>query len=354
MTFIYFLIALTVIICLHELGHLIAAKIFGVYCYEYSFGMGPVLLQKKGKETNYSIRAIPIGGFVSMAGETDGDELYPDVEVPDERRLTNQKPWKKIIIMLAGVFMNFVLAWVIFSLVLLGSGSYSLSPKAEVAAVTENSPADKAGIKVGDKIIKIESEDGRSIKPDTFLEMRTFVLETENQTLTYTIDRDGEEITLSVTPEYNEEYEMYMIGITGPDATVVSINLLNCWYYGIGVFNMMLQLMISAIINLFKGIGLENLSGPVGIYSATAESVSYGMSSYFLLIGELSLNVGICNLLPLPVLDGGQVVVTLVEWIIGKPVNKKVKTVIMVICWVLLIALMLFVTCKDILKIIGG
>ena len=114
MTIIYFLLLLSAIILIHEAGHLVAAKLFGVYCYEFSFGMGPVLLKHKGKETQYSLRALPVGGFVAMAGETDGDEAYPDVEVPAGRRLTEKKPWQKIIIMLAGVFMNFVLAFMIF------------------------------------------------------------------------------------------------------------------------------------------------------------------------------------------------------------------------------------------------
>lgn len=117
MTIIYFLLLLSIIICIHELGHLLAAKLFGVYCYEYSFGMGPALLQKKGKETIYSIRALPIGGFVSMAGEPDGDEAYPDVVVPEGRRLTEIARWKRIIVMLAGVTMNFLLALFLFSMI---------------------------------------------------------------------------------------------------------------------------------------------------------------------------------------------------------------------------------------------
>jgi regulator of sigma E protease len=110
MTIIYFLILLSMIIVIHEAGHLLAAKKFGVFCYEFSFGMGPLLWQKKGKETRYSIRAIPVGGYVSMAGEEDGDALYPDVKVPAGRRLTDLVWWKKIIIMLAGVTMNVIIA----------------------------------------------------------------------------------------------------------------------------------------------------------------------------------------------------------------------------------------------------
>lgn len=353
MTIIYFLLSLTVIICLHELGHLIAAKLFGVYCYEYSFGMGPVLLQKKGKETLYSLRALPIGGFVSMAGETDGDEMYPDVIVPEGRRLTDQKPWKKIIIMLAGVTMNFILCWVILSMLMLSYGGYAVSSDPIVEKVLEGSPAEKAGMQEGDIITKVTAENGQSASPDSFLELQVFLSETQDQTLTIIVDRDGELVELSVTPEYNAEADTYRIGIQGPESTVVSINIINCWKYGFELMITLAKLMYTTLLNLVKGIGLENLSGPVGIYTATEQSVAAGLDSYVLLIAELSLNVGIFNLLPLPVLDGGQVVVTIGEWIVGRPINKKVKTGIMIACWVLLLGLMLFVTWNDIARLLG-
>lgn len=354
MTIIYFLLLLSAIILIHEAGHLIAAKIFGVYCYEYSFGMGPVLLKKKGKETQYSLRALPIGGFVAMAGETDGDEAYPDVVVPEGRRLTEKKPWQKIIIMLAGVFMNCLLAFMIFSLVILNNGTYTSSPKAVVAQVIENSPAEKAGFEAGDKIIKVTKKDGSSIKPDTYLDMQAFCSGYSEEE-TYLIERNGKEITISLTPEYNEENDAYMIGIQGESAEYHDVNLLNCWKYGIEEMGSITKLMLTTIAGLiFHGAGMNQLSGPVGIYQATETYVSMGISAYLLLIAQLSLNVGIFNLLPLPVLDGGQVVITVLEWITHRTFSTKVKTGIMIACWVILIGLMLFVTWNDISRLIGG
>ncbi len=354
MTIIYFLLLLSAIILIHEAGHLVAAKIFGVYCYEYSFGMGPVLFKKQGKETQYSLRCLPIGGFVAMAGETDGDEAYPDVVVPEGRRLTEKKPWQKIIIMLAGVFMNFVLAFLIFSLVILHNGTFAESPKAVVAQVVENSPAEKAGFQQGDKIIQVTKEDGSSIKPDTYLDMQAFSSGYSGEEA-YIVERDGEQLTISVTPEYNEESESYLIGIQGESAEYVDVNFLNCWKFGIEEMVSITRLMVSTIKGLiFHGAGVNQLSGPIGIYQATETYASYGLSTYLLLIAQLSLNVGIFNLLPLPVLDGGQVVITILEWITGKQFNNKVKTGIMIACWVLLIGLMVFVTWNDIARLIGG
>ena len=199
MTIIYFLLLLSVIITIHEAGHLLAAKKFNVYCYEFSFGMGPLLWQKKTKETKYSVRAIPIGGYVSMAGETDADELYPDVEVPDERRLINRPWWQRIIILLAGVTMNFLLAWVIFSIVYLSQGVYTESPPAVVGSVRENSPAERAGFEPGDIILEIRKEDGDSVRPKTFMDMQTFFMD-DTETVTYTVKRGEEVLQLEVVP----------------------------------------------------------------------------------------------------------------------------------------------------------
>ncbi len=351
LTIILFILLLSVIICIHEWGHLMAAKLFHVYCFEYSFGMGPVLLKKKTKETQYSLRAIPIGGFVSMAGEPDGDEAYPDVVVPEGRRITDQKPWKRIIIMLAGVFMNFILAWAIFSLVILSNGAFADSPKSSIAAVVADSPAEKAGLQAGDLITSVSAADGSSSKVSTFLDLSIFISSSKDQQLTFQVNRDGSILEINVTPEYSEENESWMIGIQGPDAEVHTVNLLNCWKYGAEEMGIITNLLFQTIGQLLHGHGLNNLSGPVGIYSATAESVSYGFTSYLFLIAELSLNVGIFNLLPLPVLDGGQVIFTIVEWITKHRLNEKVKLGIMSVCWVLLIGLMLFATFNDITRL---
>ena len=133
MAILYFIILLSVIIIVHECGHLIAAKCFHVYCGEFSIGMGPKLWAWKGKETTFTLRALPIGGYVAMAGE-EGSEFEG---VPHERTIKGVSHWKQIIIMLAGVIMNFVLAWLIFASIILINGSYNIAPKAVVGGVVE-------------------------------------------------------------------------------------------------------------------------------------------------------------------------------------------------------------------------
>lgn len=355
MAILYFLILLSVIICIHELGHLAAAKLFGVYCYEFSFGMGPCLFSKKTKETTYSIRAIPVGGYVSMAGETDGDELYPDAIVEDSRRLINKPIWQRVIVMLAGVTMNFLLCYVILSMLFLYSGAYASPATSTIATVSEDSPAQKAGFLAGDTITKVELANGAVYDTDTFTDVQIAVYSNEDGApITFTVERSGEELTLVVTPQYDETSGTYLIGIGSGTYDYVPVNFLNCWKYGFLEMKELLSLMVSTIQNLIKGIGLNQLSGPVGVYSATEESVSTGgLFSYFFLIAELSLNVGIVNLIPLPALDGGQVILTLAEGVLRKPLNTKVKGALMGATWVVLIGMMLLVTWNDLSRIFG-
>ena len=351
MTLLYFLILLSVVVMIHEAGHLIAAKLFGVYCYEFSIGMGPAVFQKKTKETIYSVRALPIGGYVSMAGEEDGDAAYPDVKVPEGRRLKDKKTWQKIVVMLAGVTMNFLLAWVLFSMIILSNGVFQNSPEPLVESVRENSPAEAAGFKAGDRIVRIEREDGSYVVPESFLDMQTFL--SDGKTETYYVERNGEEIALQVTPEYSEEQGTWLIGITGPSPKSSPVNFLNCWYYGAAEMKMIFRLLITTIRSLFYGSGADQLSGPVGIYQATETYAAMGLKSFLFLMAEISLNIGIFNLFPLPVLDGGQIVITLCEAVAHKELNKKVKTGIMIVCWILLISLMLFATWNDIRRLAG-
>lgn len=353
MTIIYFILLLSIIVIVHEFGHFIVAKLCKVYCYEFSIGMGPKLWSKKGKETTYVIRALPIGGYVAMAGENDGmAEEYSEIDIPKERCLDGINNIKKICIMIAGIVMNFLLAWIIMSCFFMIQGVYPSSPEPYIGSVKENSPAYEAGFMANDKIIKVEYPDGTTIKPKTFNDLSSVVVESEIE-VTYTILRDDQEIVIKVTPEYDEEYQSYMIGISSLPIQYKDVTLLNAPLYGADYLIDTTGMMFTSIARLFKGQGLNQVSGPVGIYSVTDTYVSLGFEYYLLLIALISLNVGIFNALPLPVLDGGRILIVLVEAILHKKLNKKVEAGLMAACWVLLICLMLYATVNDITRIIS-
>ena len=351
MGLLYFVVLLGIIIFIHELGHFLMAKLFHVYVGEFALGMGPKIWSHQGKETLYSLRAIPLGGFCQMAGEA-GNEIEGEleVEVAPERSLKGIAKWKQLLIMMAGILMNFLLAWVIFSGIFISQG-YTVSVDLPVVgSIVENSPAQRAGMQSGDVIVKIEFEDGTVIEPETFTDMSSVTIEDVTSMRTYTIERDGQTLVFELVPEYLEEQEAYLVGITAPTEHQ-SVGLFEGLRDGALQMIYMTEIMVSSILDLFKGHNLDQLSGPVGIYTVTAEQASLGLVNYIWLIAVISLNVGIFNAIPLPILDGGRVVLTLFEALTGKPINQKVEQVLMTAAILLLFALMLFATGQDLLRL---
>jgi regulator of sigma E protease len=348
MTLIYFIVILGVIVFIHELGHLLVAKAFGVYCREFAIGFGPVLKRIQGKETLYSIRALPLGGFVSMAGETDVDS--DDIEF--SRTLKGIHPFKRILIMLAGIFSNVVLAFVIFVIIFGISGKVNVPPEAVVAGVVENSASEAAGVLANDRIVAITFEDGRIMEPKDFYEVLN-VTQMVSQPMVFTMEREGTNVDLTITPVFSEEENRYLLGMYLPQAQVKDIAWYESFVYAGNTIVESISSLIMALGFLFRGVGLQTLSGPVGIYEVTAQQAEAGFSSLVVLTAILSLNVGLFNLLPLPILDGGRVVITLVEWIIGKPLNQKLENALISISMILLLGLVLLVTWQDLGKLFG-
>lgn len=354
-TIILFILLLSVIIIIHEFGHFIAAKLFNVYVQEFSIGMGPKLFSRKGKETEYSLRALPIGGFVAMAGDSSDENIETQVDttnIPKERCLDSIHPLKRIIIMAAGIIMNFVLAIFLVSMIYLSFGQISAAPKPIIDQVNEGYPAYDAGLKAGDYITHIEFENGYAISPNDFDELTTFMSTYDGKgEVTFTVNRDGENIELSLTPVYDEESQRYLIGIMTPEREIVNINFFNCFKYGFNYLVNVTKITLVALFGIFRGVGLDNLSGPIGVYQATSQAVEMGALTYINLMAVLSVNIGLMNALPLPILDGGRIVIVLIETIIRRPISKKVQEAIMSASSILLFILVLFVTFKDIIKL---
>ncbi len=348
---IAFVFMLSVIVIIHEWGHFMVARHFGVYCHEFSIGMGPALYQRQGKETMFSIRAIPFGGYVMMAGEEDGsqdEETDWLKDVPEDRRLNNKSWWKQILVMLAGIFMNVLLAWVIFVGVALARGYVVEDALPVVYDVIEDTPADKAGLQAEDEIVKV-SADGETITPETQTEILEFI-QTYHDDVTLTVSRDGQTFEVTLDPVLDEETDIYTLGYR-----VQANRRDTTWYESIGVgtnnFLYSATTIFSSLNMLLHGQGYENLSGPVGIYQVTSRTAQLGFSSYMTLFALISMNVGIFNALPIPAMDGGRVLIVLIERITRRKINKKIVENIIVASFVLLIVLFLFATYNDILRL---
>lgn len=346
MTLIYFVLMLGTIVFIHELGHFFWAKKSGVYCYEFSLGFGPKLFsfKRKNDETLYCFRLIPVGGYVAMAGE----EVDDDRSVPKDKKMYNKKWYQKIIIVLAGVINNFILAFVILFVVALCSGSYTTRPI--IGEVTKNSSCEKAGMKPGDKILKINGKKTRTWDDVTL----TLTLSNNEKTQSLLVERkDGTKKELKVKPERKEDKKgnvSYAYGI-GLDTTKYH-GLGNAFKYATSKFGSTFNSMIVTIKALFTGkIGVGALSGPVGIYTIVGSQSKAGLSGLLYLLAYLSINVGFINLIPFPAFDGYRAVIILIEQITGKKVNPKVDAIVNNVGLMLLFALMIFITVKDVLKL---
>ena len=346
MTLIYFILMLGIIVFIHELGHFFWAKKSGVYCYEFSLGFGPKLFsfKRKNDETLYCWRLIPIGGYVAMAGE----EVDDDTSVPKDKKMYNKKWYQKLIIVLAGVINNFILGFVILFIIALCYGSYTTKPI--IGEVAKNSAGEKAGIKSGDEILKINDKRTKTWDDVTL----TLTLANNEKTQKLLVEtKSGETKEILVKPEKIKDKDgnvSYSYGI-GLDSTRYH-GFVNALKYATSKFGSIFNSMIVTIKALFTGqIGLSALSGPVGIYTIVGAQSKAGFSALLYLLAYLSINVGFINLIPFPAFDGYRAVIILIEKITGKKVNAKVDAIVNNIGLILLFALMIFITVKDVLKL---
>lgn len=343
MTLIYFVLILGITICIHEFGHFIFAKKAGVHVYEFSLGMGPLLKQweRKDDETVYSIRLFPIGGYVSMAGE----EVDEDKKIPAKKRLYNKSWGQRFMTIVAGVLFNFILAIVIFFFLGLVSGTPS--KHAYISDLEEGMPAYSSGLKVGDKIVKMN---GKNIDADMLL-LELMVNGKEEVTLTIEHeDNKREDIVMTPKKQEDDTYK-YGFGIT----TKVEKGFFHAVKYAFTKTVSLVNQMVHILCYLFTGkLALNNLSGPVGIYEVVGETAKAGLLNLVYLLGYISLNVGFMNLLPIPAFDGGRLLFLIIEKIKGSKVNPKTENLIHTIGMFFLLGLMLIITYNDIVRIFFG
>lgn len=343
MTLIYFILILGITVMIHETGHFLFAKKAGVYIYEFSIGMGPRLFKfkRKNDETEYSIRLLPIGGYVQLAGED--YESDDKLSIPKGKRLQEKSFLQNFMIMVAGVFFNFLLALIIFFIVGLNNGYANNKPI--ISEVLTDTPASMVGLQSGDIITKVN---GHFVNNIDKLMLELTILDNENVTLN--IKRDNKEIVVNMVLEKvtNEDNTIsYKCGFTVNQD--ISKGFIPAIKYSITKFISLIEQMIFIVFYLITGkLSLSSLSGPVGIFTLVGETAKMGLINLIYLMGYLSLNVGFINILPFPAFDGGRIFLLLIEKIRGKKNNPIVENTINSIGFILLMILMLFVTINDI------
>lgn len=331
--FIMAILAFSLLVIIHELGHFALAKFNGVKVHEFSLGMGPKLFGIKGKETEYLIKAFPIGGYVKMEGEND--------ESNDPRAFNNKTPGQKLSIVSAGAIMNFILAIVLFAII--GAVDGYISPV--IGEVVPNSPAMKAGILVGDKITKVNSVNIE--RWDDFLgEMST----NKGESLNIEVTRDSKAQKLLLKPLKDEKENKFIIGIRVSNIRE-KMSLGESVVYGFDQTATSARQIFDFFGSLFKGkVSVNDVGGPISIIRISGKAAQMGLTSLMMLTAMLSVQLGIFNIIPFPALDGGWIFILLFEIISGKKLNESKVAAVNYIGFMCLMALMVLIVLKDIIS----
>ena len=347
LTLVLFILILGTIVLIHELGHFLFAKLFGVYVYEYSIGMGKKIYSKKPKnsETEYNIRVLPIGGFVRLAGEEGEDG---DTEVPESRKLYKKGFWQRFLIFAMGPGFNMLLAFVtLFIMCLFFKGSLTTL---ELANTPTDYPAYEAGLRDGDKILAVQ---GEKVSTWTQFRLKASTVK-QGAAIKFKVKKtNGEIANITVNPKKEEDKDGNTTYVYGISSKVVKKSgfIGSIQYAFIETKNIILS-MGTTLKYLFTGhLGVNDLSGPVGIYEVVDTQAKYGISNLLYLLAYLSINVGVINLIPFPAFDGGHVLFLIIEKIRRKPVSSNVEATITGIGFICLMILMIYVTCHDVLNL---
>lgn len=380
-TIIVTILMFLIMVSLHEFGHFIVGKLLNFKILEYSIGFGPALLKRQGKETQYSLRAVPLGGYCKFEGE--------DEESDDKRAFSNQSVWKRFLVVAAGGIMNVILGFAIFVVVVASTSPMYTNV---VDSVDANSYIESSGIMPGDKIIKLNGKHinfydditlyRSELSPDTDTEIVVkrggeklkFNIRLTEQTITYSYTETGIDISAKINGAetknfipYSEEApkDNYEIGteqtvtnnIIGFIPRLEDVTILNVWGQAWNETRFVVKLVYRSLWEMVTGkVGMEQMSGPVGIVSEVNNAVNSGSRSWLYilnLVGLLTINLGVFNLLPIPALDGGRLFFMLIELIRRKPIPPEKEGMVHAIGMMLLFGLIIFISFNDVMKLLG-
>lgn len=373
---IVFIIILGVLVFVHELGHFITARRNGIKAEEFGFGFPPRIFgfikdEKTGKykfvpgnkeiksqQTVYSINWIPLGGFVRIKGENGGNKEEKD-------SFAGKSAWIRIKVLAAGVTMNFILAWILISIVFMigapetvGLGSGSTNLKIQIASVANNSPASLAKLKVGDEIFKTQKNlAGKKIDIKDIKDLQKYINTNKGRKITLTIKRGNEKMQFAIVPRIKTPKNQGSLGISLVETSLVKYSWYNAIWTGLKTTGEITWAILIAFGGIIKGLFLgqgvgADVAGPVGIAVMTKQVTEMGISYILQFAALLSINLGIINILPIPALDGGRILFILIEKIKGSPVNQKLEQTFHTVGFLILILLLIVVSFRDVLHII--
>jgi len=365
MNILIFLIILLVLVLVHEFGHFFTAKKFGIRVDEFGFGFPPKIFGKKIGDTLYSFNLFPIGGFVKIFGENPDEE---NTNGPDAKRSFVNKPkYKQAIVLFAGIFANFILAWLLFSFGFMSGLPTSIGSQPKgyelkdvnlvVVSVLPKSPAEISGLKSGDKIVSIKSDNDivSNINPDS---LKSFILSHGEKEIEFGYLRGNNENinSIKITPTKKGNETQPSIGISMDEIGIAKLPVLKAFWEGMkldlsvtkGTFVGLYTLIKDGILG--KG-SLASVAGPVGMVGIVGDAYKFGFAYLLSFAAIISVNLAIINLIPFPALDGGRLLFLLIEKIKGSRINPKIANTANFIGFALLIIFMIVITYHDIVKL---
>ncbi len=344
-----FIVVLGVLIFFHEFGHFIVARLCGVGVETFSLGFGHKIYRKKIGFTEYCLSIIPLGGYVKMVGEEPGS---PIKEEDIKKSFTHKKLYQKMFIVAAGPLFNFLLAIIIFYVIFQVSGLYLVRPV--IGGVAKNSPAMQAGMKKGDIVRFIQNT-----SVESWSDMADLIGKSKGSAVSVIVERNGRQIALKITPRaktvkniFGENVKRYMIGVASSGKVFhKSLNPLQAMGASLSKTWDFIDLTFLSVAKILNGsISSKTLGGPIMIADLAGKEAKAGMADFTFFIAMLSVNLGIINLFPIPVLDGGHIFFFLIEAITGTPVSDRVHEKANQVGIALLVALMVFVFYNDIMR----
>lgn len=337
MIILYVILAIFVfgfMIFIHELGHFMFAKLFKVAINEFSIGMGPKILSKKGKDgVAYSLRALPFGGYVAMEGE-DAESENPDA-------FNKKSAWKRFIIVIAGAIMNLTIGIIIMTILTASTPKFGTTI---IGEFNEDATSIEQ-LQVDDKIIKVGNT-----RVHTASELSYEIMRKGNKPVRLTIERDGQELTLDnvVFPQTISDgvtFGKLDFKVYGEDRSFSSV-IKNSFYSCKSTIKMVYDSLFDLITGRY---GMEQVSGPVGVTGAITDAAKTGPYSFFYIVVVISINLGVFNLLPIPALDGGTLLLLVIEMIIRKPIPQNIEYAIKAIGFITLMGFAIIITFKDVI-----
>ncbi|NLW18009.1 MAG: RIP metalloprotease RseP [Firmicutes bacterium] len=338
MTILIAILIIGVLIIAHELGHFLAAKANGILVLEFAVGMGPVLLSRQIGETRYTLRLLPIGGFARMAGEEqDEEETY----VPEHRRYDKKPLYARAMVSVAGPFANFLVAILLFAIVFMFVGVPSSAPL--IGSVQEGWPAAAAGLMAGDRIISIN---GSTV--ESWQDVQTEIVARPEQALSIVVERDGQALSIEVTPRTDEESGRPQIGI-GP--SIERFGFLGSIHMGWQETVWFTKQIVALLVSMITGQIPAEGAGPIGLIVMVGEVAATGLINLLTFAAIISIQFGLFNLLPIPALDGSRLIFFAIEAIRGKPIEPEKENFVHFLGFVLLMTFMVFITFKDLQRL---